>query len=108
MRPYLSRLRRNDSRSRSRSCRLWLELLEERMLLATFTVTDTSDSVSDTGSLRYAITQSNLTGPGPNTIDFDIPGTGMQTIIAGFGPAGGDRAGDDRRHHAARLSRPAA
>ena len=48
------------------------------MLLATFTVTDTSDNVSDTGSLRYAITQSNLTGP--NTIDFKISGTGVQTM----------------------------
>jgi hypothetical protein len=57
-----------------------LELLEDRMLLATFTVTDTSDSASDTGSLRYAITQNNLNGPGPNTIDFKIAGTGVQTI----------------------------
>ena len=47
--------------------------LEPRMMMAVFTVTDTSDSASDTGSLRYAITQSNLSGPGPNTIDFNIP-----------------------------------
>jgi hypothetical protein len=53
-----------------------LDLREDRMLLATFTVTDTSDSVSETGSLHYAITQSNLAGPGPNVIDFDITGTG--------------------------------
>ena len=49
------------------------------MMMAVFTVTDTGDSASDTGSLRYAITQSNLSGPGPNTIDFAI-GTGAQTI----------------------------
>ncbi len=60
--------------------RPWFELLEVRMLLATFTITDTSDSATDTGSLRYAITQSNMTGPGPNVIDFNIPGTGVQTI----------------------------
>ncbi|MBV8607429.1 MAG: Calx-beta domain-containing protein, partial [Singulisphaera sp.] len=50
------------------------------MLPATFTVTDTSDDINDTGSLRHAITQSNLTGPGPNTINFNIPGTGVKTI----------------------------
>ncbi len=33
-----------------------LEALEDRLTPASFTVTDTSDSVSDTGSLRYAIT----------------------------------------------------
>ena len=53
--------------------------LEKRMMMAVFTVSDTSDSASDTGSLRYAITQSNLSGPGPNTIDFAI-GSGAQTI----------------------------
>ncbi len=65
-------------------------LLDKRMMLSTFTVTDTSDSASDTGSLRYALTQSNSNGPGPNTIDFDIPtsdsgysaSTGVWTISA--------------------------
>ena len=33
--------------------------LEDRQLLSTFTVTDTSDNPSDTGSLRYAINQAN-------------------------------------------------
>ena len=37
-----------------------------------FTVNTTSDSASDTGSLRYAVT--NLAA-GPNTIQFDIPTT---------------------------------
>ena len=60
-----------------------VELLEDRMLLSTFTVTDTGDDVNVTGSLRYAITQSNATGPGPNTIDFDISGAGVQTIAPG-------------------------
>ena len=50
--------------------------LEERRLLATFTVTSTADS--GPGSLRYEICQANL-DPGANTIDFSI-GTGAQTI----------------------------
>jgi hypothetical protein len=60
--------------------RFCIEFLESRLLPATFTVTDTSDDINDTGSLRHAITQSNLTGPGPNTINFNIPGTGVKTI----------------------------
>jgi len=43
------------------------------MMLSTFTVTDTSDSVNDPGSLRHVLTASNQSGPGPNTIDFNIP-----------------------------------
>ena len=78
---YSYNLQRDPGRRSVRSGRRpRLELLEDRILLATFTVTDTGDNVSDTGSLRYAITQSNLTGPGPNTIDFKISGTGVQTI----------------------------
>jgi hypothetical protein len=76
-------LKREGRRTLRSARRPRLELLEDRQLLATFTVTDTSDNVSDTGSLRYAITQSNLTGPGPNTIDFNIAGTGVQTITPG-------------------------
>ncbi len=51
--------------------------LEKRMMPSTFTVTDTSDS--DANSLRQAILNSNAT-PGSNTIDFNIPSTGVQTI----------------------------
>ena len=72
--------RRGPRNRRSTARRFCIEPLESRRLLATFTVTDTSDNANDTSSLRYAITQSNLTGPGPNTIDFKIPGTGVQTI----------------------------
>ncbi|MGO9923793.1 MAG: beta strand repeat-containing protein, partial [Isosphaeraceae bacterium] len=39
--------------------------------MATLVVTNTLDS--GPGSLRGEIAQSNATGPGPNTIDFDIP-----------------------------------
>jgi len=68
-------------RARRRLFPLQFEEMESRLLLATtFTVTDTSDGVNDTGSLRYAITQSNLARPGPNTIEFNIPGTGLQEI----------------------------
>ena len=51
--------------------RLWLEILEDRRLLSVLTVTDTSDSASDTGSLRYAI----LNAQNGDTIGFDIPAT---------------------------------
>ncbi|HKI19981.1 MAG TPA: Ig-like domain-containing protein, partial [Isosphaeraceae bacterium] len=54
-----------------------LEQLEDRRLLATFTVTSTGDS--GPGTLRQAIVDSNVQA-GPNTIDFNIPGTGVQTI----------------------------
>ncbi|WP_341735124.1 DUF4347 domain-containing protein, partial [Microcoleus sp. EPA2] len=46
-------------------------------VLATYTVTDTSDS--GTGSLRSAIDQAN-SNPGLDTINFNIPGTGPHTI----------------------------
>ncbi len=46
-------------------------------LLDTFVVTTTADS--GPGSLRNAIQESNST-PGLNTITFDIPGSGVQTI----------------------------
>jgi len=44
----------------------------------TFTVNNTADS--GMGSLRQAILNSNATTPGPNTIAFSIPGTGVHTI----------------------------
>jgi hypothetical protein len=54
------------------------EYMEDRTLLSTFLVTNTADSGS--GSLRRAIMDSD-TAPGQtNTIDFDIPGSGVQTI----------------------------
>src|SRR5579863_802274 len=44
---------------------------------ATFTVVNTNDS--GPGSLRDAITQNNNT-PGPNLINFNLPGTNLSTI----------------------------
>jgi len=56
-----------------------LEVMEDRTLLSTFLVSNTSDSGS--GSLRQAILDSNNSVGAPNTIDFDISGTGVQTIV---------------------------
>jgi Domain of unknown function DUF11 len=60
-----------------RSIRPRLELLEDRQLLAPFTVSNTADS--GTGSLRQAIIDSN-NATGPNTITFKISGAGLHTI----------------------------
>jgi hypothetical protein len=52
--------------------------LEDRTLLATFVVSSTDDS--GPGSLRQAILDSNAAAGQTNTIDFSIPGDGVQTI----------------------------
>jgi titin len=57
---------------------LRLEALEDRVLLATYVVTNTDDSGA--GSLRQAILDSNGNS-GPNTIDFNIAGSGVHTIV---------------------------
>ncbi len=54
------------------------DLMEDRTLLSTFAVNNTSDS--GPGSLRQAIIDSNSAVGATNTIDFDISGTGVQTI----------------------------
>jgi uncharacterized repeat protein (TIGR01451 family) len=57
---------------------LYLELLEARQLLATYTVDSTGDA--DTlGTLRYAINQANANA-GSDTIVFAIPGAGPHVI----------------------------
>src|SRR5262245_53341026 len=69
------------SRSRKQPCpplfRPHVEALEDRLLLAVFTVTNTNDAGS--GSLRQAILDANA-NPGPDTIRFNIGGGGLQTI----------------------------
>src|SRR5262245_15248437 len=55
-----------------------LEWMEDRTLLSTFSVTNTDDG--GPGSLRQAILDSNVVMGGTNTIDFTIPGPGVQTI----------------------------
>ena len=56
-----------------------LEVMEDRTLLSTFLVSNTGDS--GPGSLRQAILDSNHAVGATNTIDFDISGTGVQTIV---------------------------
>src|SRR5690348_12350490 len=59
------------SRLTRRNARLRLSPLEDRSVPTTFTVTNTGDTGSGSGSsgdLRYCITQANST-TGPNTVD---------------------------------------
>ncbi len=60
--------------SHSLSCFL---LAASSLAAATFTVTNTNDSGA--GSLRQAILDANA-NPGDDTIAFNIPGSGVQTI----------------------------
>ena len=53
--------------------------MEDRTLLSNFLVSNTGDS--GPGSLRQAIIDSNNAVGATNTIDFDISGTGVQTIV---------------------------
>ena len=64
-------------RSVGRRFRPLCDAVESRLLLSTFTVTNTGDS--GPGSLRRAIIDSNAS-PGANTISFAIPGAGVQVI----------------------------
>ena len=68
-----------------------VEVLDARVLLATIVVTGTGDTIANDGivTLREAITAANSNAasgdatagdPGPDTIDFSIPGTGVETI----------------------------
>jgi hypothetical protein len=61
-----------------------VELLEDRTLLSVFTVTtvlDNGDNLAPTtGSLRAAILAANAS-VGFDTIEFNIPGSGVQTIL---------------------------
>ncbi len=58
--------------------RPWPEAMEDRTLLSTLLVTSTADSGS--GSLRQAILDSNSATGQTNTVDFNIPGSGVQTV----------------------------
>jgi hypothetical protein len=74
------------SAPRRRPPRLEIEALEDRRVPATFTVTNVGDNATDpaagagTGTLRQAIIDLNAAPAGLNVIQFDIPGTGVQTI----------------------------
>ncbi len=88
-------------RKQERRRRFLVEALEGRQMLSTFTVTNTADS--GTGSLRQAIISSNA-ATGPNTINFKINSTGVQTISV-LPPPDNHDAGDDQRHHPDGLRR---
>ena len=56
------------------------DFMEDRTLLSTFVVNNTGDS--GPGSFRQAIIDSNNAVGATNTIDFDISGTGVGTIVS--------------------------
>ncbi len=60
-----------------------LETLEPRLLLSTFTVTNTADA--GPGSLRQAMldANANVNAGGPDDIEFNIPGAGPHVITPG-------------------------
>ncbi len=70
---------RTVTRSRPSCFRPYVELLERRDLLSTFTVINTNDDGD--GSLRWAITIANAT-PGADQIKFNIGGVGGVKTIA--------------------------
>ncbi len=80
-------------RSAYRQRRLFLEPLEDRSLLSTFTVLNTADA--GPGSLRQAILDANASGAEPDLIDFNIPGAGLvhtikpTTLLPAIGGGGG-------------------
>ena len=67
----------NVLQSKRRRRRLFVEQLEDRRLLATFTVINTDDSGA--GSLRQAIVDAN-SNSGHDEIHFNIAGDGVHTI----------------------------
>ena len=83
-----------------------VEWMEDRTLLSTFLVSNTGDS--GPGSLRQAILDSNAAIGATNTIDFDISGSGVQTIAPALLPARDHQPGPDRRLLPAGLRRHAA
>ena len=75
-------MRRHASwKKQARSLRPLMEAVEDRILLTTFIVKNTTDNVTTpaAGSLRAAILASNAAG-GTNTIQFNIAASGIQTI----------------------------
>jgi hypothetical protein len=74
---------RPQHRPVSPKARLWLRALEDRLVPATFTVTNTGDTGSGSGTsgdLRYCITQSNA-GAGQDPIGNYIDATGVTGTI---------------------------
>jgi hypothetical protein len=69
---------RRGSRRQQRRLTLTLERLERRIAPAVFVVTNTNDA--GTGSFRQAILDSNASTAAANVIQFDIAGSGVETI----------------------------
>src|SRR5262245_61305460 len=92
--------RQHGRRARLRSS-LCLEFLEERAVPATFMVTNNSDSVTDTGSLRFAI--NHLSAGQSNTINFapSLSGGNTITLDRANGPLTGMALGTAPRPSAA-------
>lgn len=65
---------------RRKRCRPSVELLEDRCIPSAYLVTNTLDA--GLGTLRQAILDANA-NPGPDVIDFNIPGAGVHTIAIG-------------------------
>jgi hypothetical protein len=70
---------RSKCKRRTKRRPLLLERLEDRNLLSTFLVTNTLDD-GGTGSLRWAINSANADADPVSNINFNIPGSGVQTI----------------------------
>jgi hypothetical protein len=60
--------------------RLRVEWLEDRVVPATFNVTNTADILNQAGTLRNAIQQANTNGQADNTINILTPGTYAITL----------------------------
>jgi hypothetical protein len=73
------RHRRGSQIVRAFPFRPGFDFMEDRTLLSAFLVTSISDSGA--GSLRQAIIDANASTATDKTIDFQIPGGGVQTII---------------------------
>src|SRR5581483_7479250 len=65
----------NSYRRRPGTNRLFLEVLEDRLVPSTFLVTNASDNLAP-GSLRYAIEQANLPGNANSTVEITPQVTG--------------------------------
>ncbi|HEV3146197.1 MAG TPA: SdrD B-like domain-containing protein [Gemmataceae bacterium] len=79
------KLNRKARRAAARRCRPCLERLEDRTTPSTFTVVNTYDTSNPNdpnyvGSLRWAINQANADTDLLSNINFNIPGSGAQTI----------------------------
>lgn len=72
--------RRTGTRERRRTFSPKVTVLEPRELMATYVVTNTSDSASVQGSLRWAVTEANYTSKGLDYINFQLPGDGPYEI----------------------------